>query len=87
MADKLKPSKVGNALAITTGIVSIVCALLLAIAPQLTMNLFGAIMHGLDISQITIAITWGRAIFGVIVAVVLAWIIGWLYAKVYNSMR
>lgn len=87
MVDKLKAIRVANALAITAGIISIVCALLLAIAPQFTMNLFGAIFHGLDISQITVSLTWGRTILGTIVVIVLAWVFGWIYAKIYNSMK
>ncbi len=86
MADKLKPARVANALAITAGIVSIVCALLLAIAPQFSMNLFGSIFHGLDVSNITVALTWGRTILGTVVAIVLAWIFGWLYAVIYNKL-
>ena len=86
MADKLKAARVANALAITAGIVSIVCALLLAIAPQSMTNFFGAIFHGLDISQIEISLTWGRTILGTVVAIFLAWIFGWLYAKIYNKI-
>ena len=51
------------------------------------MRLFGSIFHGLDISKIAVAITLGSAIFGTIVAIVLALIIGWLFAVVYNKIK
>jgi len=87
MSDKLKPKKVSLSLAFVTGIVSIVCALLIAIAPEATLKLFGAIFHGADITKITVAISLGRAILGTIVAIVLALIIGWLFAVIYNKLK
>ncbi len=83
----LSPKRVSLSLAIVTGIVSIVCALILAIAPEGATKLFGSIFHGLDISKIAVAITWSNAILGTIVAIVAALIIGWLFAVIYNKIK
>ena len=87
MAEKLSAKRVSLSLAVVAGIISIVCALLILIAPQATTNLFGAIFHGIDVSQITKPITFGGAIIGTIEVIVIALIAGWLFAKVYNSIR
>lgn len=87
MAEEISPKRISLSLAYVTAIVSIVCALLLAIAPQLTMNVFGSIFHGLDISKIAVAVTWTNAILGTIVAIVTALIIGWLFAVIYNKVK
>jgi len=86
VAEKLNVKRVSLSLAYVTAIVSIICALLLAIFPNGGMRLLGSIFHGLDISKIAVAITWSGAILGTIVAIVLALIAGWLFAKIYNSI-
>ena len=87
MADKLNTRRVANSLAITAGIFSLACALLILMAPAFTVNLFGAIFHGIDLSQISKTATLGSSILGIIEAFVLGWIIGWFFAVVYNKMR
>jgi len=87
MAEKLSAKRVSLSLAYVAGIVSAVCALLLALAPKATTQLFGSVFHGLDISKIAVAITWGSAILGIVVSFVLALIIGWLFAVIYNNLN
>ena len=87
MAEKLSAKRVSFSLGITTAIVSIVCAILLAIAPSGTMSLLGSIFHGIDLSEIQVAITFTSAIKGTIVAIILGLIIGWLFAVVYNKFK
>lgn len=87
MAKELSPKRVSLSLAYVTAIVSIVCALLLTIAPKLTMNVFGSIFHGADISKIAVAVTLPNAVLGTIVAAVIALIIGWLFAVIYNKVK
>ncbi len=87
MAEKLKAKRVSFSLAIVAGIVSIACALLIAIAPEFTVNLFGAIFHGIDMSQITKTMTFSSALLGTVEVIVIALIIGWLFAKVYNQLN
>ena len=85
--EKLNPKKVSLSLAATSGIVSAACALLIAVAPQFTVNLFGAVFHGIDLSNIQKTMTISSAILGTIEVIVLALIVGWLFAKIYNSFK
>jgi len=85
--EKLNPKKVSLSLAATSGIVSTVCALLIAVAPQFTVSLFGAIFHGVDLTKIQKTMTVSSAILGTIEVVVIALIVGWLFAKVYNAFK
>ncbi len=86
MKDKLNTKKLTLSLAVVTGIVSTACALLIAIAPGATMGLFGSIFHGIDITKIAVAFSWGSAILGIIVATALASVTGWLFATIYNKL-
>ena len=86
--EKLKPKAAGYALASVAGIVSIVCLLLVIIAKDFAINLFGAIFHGIDLSQIAADnITIGAAILGFVEVVVIGFILGWLFAVIYNKLR
>ena len=85
--EKLNPKKVSVSLAATSGIVSAACALLIAVAPQFTVNLFGAVFHGIDLSNIQKTMTISSAILGTIEVIVFALIVGWLFAKIYNSFK
>ena len=85
--DRLNPKRVSLSLAAVSGILSAVCALLIAIAPQFTLNLFGAMFHGIDLTKISKTMTLSSAIFGTVIIIALALIIGWLFAKIYNSFK
>ena len=88
MADKLSAKKVALALAGVSAVVYIVCALLIAVAPAFTVSIFGALFHGIDISEIAMQnISLGRTILGFIEIIVLALVVGWLYAKMYNKIK
>ena len=79
--------RVSFSLAAVAGIISIVCVLLILIAPQTAVNLFGAIFHGIDLTQITKPITLVGALIGTIEVIVIALIVGWLFATVYNRLK
>ena len=85
--ERLDAKKVSLSLAATSGIISVACALLIAVAPQFTVNLFGAIFHGVDLTKIQKTMTFSDAILGTIEVIVLALIVGWLFAKIYNSFK
>jgi len=87
MTEKLSAKRVSLSLATLTGIISIICALLIAIAPQFTIKFFGAIFHGINLSQIEKTMTLGGAITGIIAAIILALIIGWIFAVIYNKFK
>ena len=87
MKERLSVKRTANALAVTAGIISLVCYILILIAPVGTISFFGAIFHGIDMSKIAVeSVSIGNGLLGVIEAIILGWIIGWLFAKIYNSM-
>ena len=87
MAEKLSAKRVSLSLATVTGIISIVCALVIAITPQATTKLFGAIFHGIDLTKIASQITLTGAILGTFEVIIIALIAGWLFAVVYNKVK
>ncbi|MDO8460275.1 MAG: DUF5676 family membrane protein [Nanoarchaeota archaeon] len=87
MTEKLSAKRVSLSLAIVSGIISLICGLLIAITPQATVKLFGAIFHGIDISQIEKSVTFGGIILGTIEIIIIALIAGWLFAVTYNRIR
>lgn len=87
MADKLNAKRVGLSLAYVASIIYIVCAIAIAIAPQFIVNVFGALFHGVDISQISTTPTLGRTILGLVEIFVLGYVAGWLFVKIYNRLR
>lgn len=87
MVDNLNVKKTSYSLAIVVGIVYIICALLIAIAPAGTVNLFGALFHGIDISKIATTPDFSRTVLGFVEILILGLIVGWLYAKIYNSIK
>ena len=84
---ELNPKRVSLSLAAVSGILSAVCALLIAVAPQFTVNLFGAVFHGVDLTKIQKTMTLSSAVLGTIEVIVLALVVGWLFAKIYNSFK
>jgi len=88
MAEKLNAKKVGISLAVVSAILYIACALLVAIAPEFTTNLFSNIFHGIDITQIiTTSISFGSIVIGLIEIIIYAYIAGALFAWVYNKVK
>ena len=77
--NKLNTKKVALSLAIVSAIFYIACALLIAIAPDFTLNLFSNLFHGIDLSKIASAsISFGSALIGLVEIIVYALIAGWL---------
>lgn len=88
MTDKLNAKRVALTLAIVSAILYIACALLIAIAPDFTMNLFSNLFHGIDISKITsTSVSFGGVLLGLIEIIAYALIAGWLFALIYNKLR
>mgnify|MGYP001558136585 CR=1 FL=1 len=76
----------GIALALTFLIVSIACLLLIFIAPKFTLNLFGSFMHGIDLTKIAVTPSIsGNTLLGIIVIVVGSYLIGVIFAAIYNK--
>jgi len=88
MSDKLNTKRVALSLASVSAILYIACALLIAIAPNLTLSLFSKIFHGIDITQIKDAsISFGSTLLGLVEIIIYALIAGWLFAVIYNKLK
>ncbi len=88
MVDNLSQKRVANTLAVTFGIVSLICYILILITPAGSVSLFGSIFHGIDINKIAVdSVSISNGLLGVLEAIILGWVIGWLFAKVYNKMK
>ena len=87
MVEKLNTKRVAFSLAGVAGIIYLICAILVTIAPIWTINVFGALFHGIDISQIATTPTLANTAIGFVEIIALALIIGWLFAIIYNKVR
>ena len=77
----------GLTLAITSAIIYLVCAIAYWFWPNLVINYGNYLFHGIDITAITSkTITFGNALVGLVIIFVSAYLIGILFAKLYNSL-
>ncbi|HLC86852.1 MAG TPA: DUF5676 family membrane protein [Candidatus Nanoarchaeia archaeon] len=87
MANKLSPKLVSFSLVAVSVIISLLCALLIAFAPEASLRFFGSIFHGIDITQIAIvSITLSGVLMGLIAIAIIAFVTGWLFAVIYNYL-
>lgn len=83
--EKLKPNVVSWSLASIASLVYVFCVLLVFIAPEITINFFKYIFHGIDITQIaSYDLQPLGIIIGFIEVVAFSFIFGWYFAKIYN---
>lgn len=82
---KHSPLVTANAVAATTAIIYVVCRVLVGLFPAISMNVARSWFHGIDISKIS---AWNLStesfILGIISATVFAWLVGYIFAKLYN---
>lgn len=82
---KHNPITTANAAAVTTAIVYVVCRFLVGLFPEVSMNVARSWFHGIDISKIS---AWNLStesfFLGIISATVFAWLVGYLFANLYN---
>lgn len=76
----------GLAAATTAGIIYVVCAALVSLWPLQTIQFFSNWLHGIDLSGILTVqpLSVGRFFIGLISIVVFFYIVGALYAWLYN---
>ena len=88
MTDKIIPWKIGVAAGLMLTIVSLLCAILLAIAPEITLSLANNIFHGIDLTQIAkSSLSLGGVITGLLVAFVVGFVSGWIFAWIYKRLQ
>lgn len=88
MDNKLDEKKVAFSLAGTSGIIYIICAVLIAIFPTGTVRTFGYLFHGIDISRIAReSVPFTETIIGLVEIVALSLIVGYIFAVIYNKIK
>lgn len=78
--------KTSLAVATFFAVLSLICALAIAIVPELSKSLFGLWFHGIDLETIwnTSNISFIRVIYGLISSFVSAYIATWLFVVIYK---
>jgi hypothetical protein len=84
--DKVNTLGAGIALAATLALISALCAVAFALAPDATLDFFSAFMHGLDLKSVKSAVplSLGRVLYGVIGLSIIGLIAGFVFAWMYN---
>ena len=86
--DSTRPWVRGAALAVTVGIVYVVCALAVALFPDGTLAFFNTWLHGVDLTLVkrpaTKPLTAGEWIYGFVSAVAAGYVAGALYGWARN---
>lgn len=86
---KLNQKAIGSALAIVTALVSVVCVVFIKILPAQTMNFFGWLIHMNRLADLVgpREVTLGGSIAGIAAFSVAAYLLGWLFAALYNKFN
>jgi hypothetical protein len=74
----------GASCAAVTGLLYIVCAAAYALIPDTTLAFFNLLFHGLDIRKVATGMTWGGVIAGLLLSVIGAYVLTWLWVTFYN---
>jgi uncharacterized protein DUF5676 len=87
--EKVNSLGAGIALAVTFALLSVLCAIAFVIAPNGTIDFFGAFMHGLDLDSVrsTAPIRFGKVLYGVIGLSIVGFIAGFVFAWTYNLVN
>ncbi|MEK7061092.1 MAG: DUF5676 family membrane protein [Patescibacteria group bacterium] len=83
---KLKETAWANASAISVGVVYLVCAAFVAILPGLSKLVMQSWFHGINFENLWTGAARGNFVLGLISAVIGAWLVGYLFAGLYNKL-
>jgi len=82
---KHNPIGTANAVAVTTAIIYIVCRVGVSLFPDLSMTIAQSWFHGIQLTQISeLNFTFGSFILGLATSTIGTWLVGYLFAKLYN---
>lgn len=81
---KLKETALANASAVSTGTVYIFCAAFVALLPNVSKTIMLSWFHGINLETLWTGAARGNFILGLVSAVVGTWLVGWLFAWLYN---
>lgn len=89
MTTRLAVVRTGAALAITAVLLNGVCAALIALWPAESIGFANAWMHGVDLQLVraTEPLTLGGFFYGLIGLAAISFVVGVVYAWVYNQMH
>ncbi len=82
---KLDVKAIGMAFAIVTAIVFVACFLIILVFGAASLQFFSLFVHGIDLTSLATNPSIGTGILGLIIAVVVAYILGALFALIYNK--
>lgn len=87
--DRLNPWHVGSATALTTAVISGVCAVAVYLFPEGTVNFVNSWTHGLDFTVLRSEKPWTLAslAYGLFNVTVTGFLVGALFACCYNLVR
>lgn len=81
---KKDPIATAHAAGITVGIIFVVCRLAFVLLPDLTMAIAQSWFHSIALNQTPVGLTTGSFILGLISTVISAWLVGYVFANLYN---
>ena len=81
----IKSISFANAAAAVTGIVYVVCSLLVVVFPEFFKMVSQSWFHGIDIGLIWTGSPRGNFLLGIISAVIGMWLTGYAFAWLYNQ--
>ncbi len=80
------PTATANAAGVTTAVVFVACRLLVGIFPDFMFAVGQSWLHGIQLTQMgTWNIPASTFILGLVSSTVFAWLVGYLFAVVYNK--
>lgn len=82
---KFSVQKVALLSGVTGGVVSLLCAIFVALFPEFSMLLFSSMVHMNVEEVLAVRVTAGDAIAGAIEVFVYTYIAGWIVAKILNA--
>lgn len=84
----LSKYKFASASGLTMGIVYVVCRIFVAFSPSAALKLLGWWIHTLNLEQLITAPDSSVSAFigGLLSAVVLSYIVAWIFAAIYNAL-
>ncbi len=83
-----KVSATGMALAITLTLLNLVCLVLLLIAPEFSLSLFGYFIHGLDLSKVAIIPKLNiSTLVGIAVTFIGGYLLGLIFERVHMRFK
>lgn len=87
--EKLNPLQVASATALTTAVISVVCAVAVYLFPDGTVNFVNSWTHGIDLTELRSEKPWTLAslAFGLFNVTVTGFLVGALFACCYNLVR